>query len=674
MESNNSKSTTAIIVGIVALLCCICVIVLGVGAYILYAYGSTITPISTIIPVPPFTPDTPTPAVEVTRPPVDQISTSTLETLKTSIVPENDPYELACRLQGKCNLSTTMPAPAEPFKVGAKQQFWILNSNTNENFQITAKLLYITPHTYFWAEDGQDVNMDDLKALMDTFENKIYPKDREFFGSEWTPGVDNDPHIYVVYASNIGSTVAGYFSSLDEYNPEARKYSNGHEAFVIGSSQDLADEYTYTTLAHEFVHMIQFPSDRNDVSWINEGFAEVGAFLNGYDVGGADWLYTQDPDLQLNDWADPNSPEFSAHYGLSFLYLTYYLDRFGEDASKALTANPENDLTSVDDTLKSLNITDPQTGKLVTADDVYMDWASAMYLQDSSVGDGRYSYHNYPNAPKTSATDTIDACPSDSLSRTVHQYGADYIEITCAGDTTLHFEGSTVTTLLPWDAHSGTYSFWSNKGDESDMTLTREFDFTGVSGSITLSYSTLYDVEKDYDYVYLEVSEDGKSWQIIKAPSSTDSNPTGASFGWAYNGKSNGDGSWINEDVDLSAYAGKKIQVRFEYITDAAVNGEGLAVDDVRVDAINYATDFETDDGGWVGAGFVRVENVLPQTFRLALIIEGNGTPTVQMIEVRADQIADIPLSLKSGERAILVVTGTTRFTRGLAAYHVQVK
>ena len=115
MESNNSKSTTAIIVGIVALLCCICVIVLGVGAYILYAYGSTITPISTIIPVPPFTPDTPTPAVEVTRPPVDQISTSTLETLKTSIVPENGPYELACRWQVNCNLCTTMPAPAEPF-------------------------------------------------------------------------------------------------------------------------------------------------------------------------------------------------------------------------------------------------------------------------------------------------------------------------------------------------------------------------------------------------------------------------------------------------------------------------------------------------------------------------------------------------------------------------------
>ena len=73
---------------------------------------------------------------------------------------------------------------------------------------------------------------------------------------------------------------------------------------MLRTSQDLGDEYTYGTLAHEFVHMIQNASDRNDVSWMNEGFAEVGSFLNGYYVGGADWLYVQNPDLQLNTWAD----------------------------------------------------------------------------------------------------------------------------------------------------------------------------------------------------------------------------------------------------------------------------------------------------------------------------------------------------------------------------------
>jgi len=52
---------------------------------------------------------------------------------------------------------------------------------------------------------------------MDAFENKIYPTDREFFGSEWTPGVDDDPHIYILYTSGLGANVGGYFYSPDEY-------------------------------------------------------------------------------------------------------------------------------------------------------------------------------------------------------------------------------------------------------------------------------------------------------------------------------------------------------------------------------------------------------------------------------------------------------------------------
>ena len=34
------------------------------------------------------------------------------------------------------------------------------------------QLLYITPHSYFWAEDGTQVNEGEMKALMDTFEEQ----------------------------------------------------------------------------------------------------------------------------------------------------------------------------------------------------------------------------------------------------------------------------------------------------------------------------------------------------------------------------------------------------------------------------------------------------------------------------------------------------------------------
>jgi len=667
--TTSSSSTPKIIGTIIAILiCCSCIAIAAAGAVFYKAYQSVATPFN----LTPFLPPaentvTPAPTAQLERPPVDDVSQETIETLGQAQVPENDPYELACRLQAVCDVSKTVQAKS--YQLGDTEQFWISNSDTAEHSQIQASLKYITPHSYFWVEEGTPVNEGDMKRLMDTFEEKIYPTDREFFGSEANPGVDEDPHIYVIYATSIGHNIAGYFNSSDSFNPQVKEYSNAHETYVLGTSQNLGDDYTYATLAHEFVHMIQNASDRNDVAWINEGFAEMGAFLNGYDIGGADWLYVQNPDMQLNTWVDNASPDFSAHYGQSFLYLTYFLDRFGEEVTKALTNNPENDLPSVDATLADLNITDSETGKVITADDVFMDWAVAMLLKDESVGDGRYTFKNYPNAPQVTATETLSNCPQ-SLSGSANQYGIDYYTINCEGEHTLHFNGSTVVGLMPVSPNSGDYMFWSNRGDESDMTLTREFDFTGVSGPINMSLAMWHDLETDYDYAFLEASTDGKSWEILNTPSGTGEDPSGNSYGWGWNGQTNG---WVTEEVDLSQLAGKKVQIRFEYITDAALNGEGFLLDDVQIEAIDYNEDFEEGDGGWEGAGFVRVENSLPQTYRLTLITKGNTT-TVTHIPLNPDQTADIPLSLNSGEEAVLIVTGTTRFTHLPAAYQIEIK
>jgi immune inhibitor A len=671
MESNPNQSSSIvpkIIGGVVAiLLCCACIVIVAAGAILFQASKQGPVEFPTFIP--PIGVDTATPQAVPTlnNAPIDPTSSNTLNTLNNTLVPENDPYELACRLKGICDVSRTIQA--KTYQVGDKEKFWVNNQDTADHHQITATLLYITPHSYFWAEDGAKADKGDVKRLMDTFENKIYPTDREFFGSEFNPGIDNDPHIFVVYASGLGSNIAGYFNSSDSFSPQVKEYSNAHETYMLSTTQDLTSDFTYGVLAHEFVHMIQFPSDRNDDTWITEGFADVGMFLNGYDVGGHDWIYTTSPDLQLTTWgngSDDNTP----HYGQSFLYLTYFLDRFGEDATKALTNNPENGLSSVDDTLKQLGITDPLTSKPVTADDVFMDWASALYLKDKNVGDGRYIYKNYPNVPQTNATETISTCPQSTLDRSVSQYGIDYIDITCAGDHTLKFNGSTMIGLLPTDVHSGKYAFWSNKGDESDMTLTREFDLSSASGPVNLSYWTWYDLEQDWDYVFVEASTDGKKWDILKTPSGTDRNPSGNSYGWGYTGATN---DWRQETVDLSQYAGQKVQVRFEYITDAAVNGQGLLLDDISIDAINYQSDFEAGADGWDAKGFALVDNILPQTYRLSLIVKGDTT-TVTNIEVNPDQTAEVPLSLKEGEDATLIITGTTRFTIIPAAYQIEIK
>ncbi|GAB4528809.1 MAG: immune inhibitor A [Anaerolineales bacterium] len=661
-------------------ICCLCLVTASFLGAVLYAATNSVdqglpttNPLdgqgwqSTLTPTPLVIQPTLQPGIT----PVP-VSTETLHTLEQAVVPNNDPIDLARRLGGIPDVPLTVPPPDKPYAVGDQQTFWVSNVDTNENFQINATLQYITDHAYFWIEDSTAYRDRDLRNLADAFEHKIYPTDRAFFGSEWTPGVDGDPHIYIVYASGLGANLAGYFSSADELHPAAHKYSNAHEMFLFNADNvDLGEEFTYGVLAHEFQHMIHWYQDRNEASWLNEGFSELAAFLNGYDMGGFDRAYVNDPDIQLTNWP---SDDTTPHYGASFLFLDYFLNRFGEQTTQKLVANPDNGMVSVDAILQEVGAQDVLTGQPVTADSFFRDWTLTNYLLNNKIYDGLFTYDNYSDAPQTRATERINKCPSGPLGRDVAQYGVDYIRITCRGDYTLHFIGNTRTGLLPADAHSGRYSFWSNQGDESDMRLTREFDFRHVQAPISLTYWTWYDLETDYDYLYLAASTDGETWQILKTPSGTDRNPSGNSYGWAYNDKSGGGGVWIQEQIDLSPFAGQQVYLRFEYVTDAAVNGEGFLLDDVSIPAIDYQTDFEQDDGGWQAEGFVRIENVLPQTFQVTLIIQHSANDiTIQPLTLTDDHRIDVPISLSSNEQAVLVVSGTTRFTRQKAAYQVEI-
>jgi hypothetical protein len=597
-------------------------------------------------------------------------TSETLKALKSVEIPPSDYRDLAKRLEGKQNIPLTVPPPSSIIEIGNQEDFWVSNVDTNENFQISTTLQYATDHVYFWIQDGVLFEQDALKQLVDTFENRIYPRNRAFFGSEWTPGVDGDPHLYIIYAEGLGSNLAGYFSSADELHPLAHEYSNAHEAFVLSSDTvNLAGEYAYGVMAHEFQHMIHWYRDRNEASWVNEGFSELAVLLNGYEVG-SEYSYIINPDLQLNDWPY-NNGQTSPHYGASFLFFTYFLDRFGDQATQLLVANPANGFEGVDKVLEKIEAIDSLTGEPIQADDVFFDWVIASFLKNERISDGRYTYYNFPDAPQAEATETIYKCPSESLIRDVHQDGVDYIRINCRGDYILRFEGSIEAKIIPEDPYSGKHYFWSNKGDEADMTLTRTFDFTNHEGPITFTYWTWYDLEEDYDYVYLEASEDGESWEILITPSGTSEDPSGNSFGWGYNGIS---GSWIQESVDLSDYAGKEIQIRFEYVTDAVANGEGMLIDDIAIPEIGYFSDFEEGVDNWEAEGWLRIDNIIPQTYRLSLITFGESIE-VTHIPLERDVTAEIRLHLDQDvDKAVLVVSGTTRFTRQKAAYRIEIQ
>ncbi|MGD2057494.1 MAG: immune inhibitor A [Anaerolineales bacterium] len=612
-------------------------------------------------------------SVSPSEPPKDLgRAAETLEELSDTIVPINSPIELAERLGGVPDVPEVVAQHAETLPVGSQDTFWAANLDTISHFQLQAELVYARPHVYFWIQDGVKYDIEDVQELVDTFEDEIYPTTRAFFGSEWSPGVDGDNHLYILYARNLGAATAGYFSPSDELSPLAHEYSNAHEMFYLSADVvDLGEQYAYSVLAHEFQHMIHWNLDRNEQSWINEGFSELSAHLSGYDVGGWDYAYADNPDIALTEWPTNGG----THYGQAFLYVTYFLDRFGSEATQAVVAHVDNGLDSIDTTLHDLGVLDPETGEPIGADDVHEDWIIAMYLQDSDVGDGRYAYRSY-TPPMISANERFSECPLEAQDLQVNQYGVDYIDIFCEGDYTLHFKGASEVKVLPADPLSGEYAFWSNRGDESDMTLTRSFDLTGVAGPVEMRYWVWYDIEEGWDYLYLVVSPDGgETWEIIQTPSGTDEDTSGSSYGWAYTGYSGGgsEPAWIQEKVDLSKYAGEEILVRFEYITDAAVNGDGLLLDDLQIDAIDYFEGFETGAEGWQAQGFVRLYNRLPQTYQV-ILLEDDGGMQVHEVALDGENQGEIEFSVEDGSRpATLIVTGTTRHTWQPAAYSIEI-
>ncbi|MFN3742747.1 MAG: hypothetical protein ACK4VW_08770 [Anaerolineales bacterium] len=619
------------------------------------ATPSVSIPPSLTSPAPP----TPLPLRKAGTPPAARPTiTPTATLLPNPSIPQADPYDLTCRLKGLCDLSRFLPS--DPFEVGAKKSFWVLNSSTYQTVSVNAILRAAAPHVYFWIEEGIPYSENALTSLVEAFERKIYPTTRAAFGSEWTPGVDNDPHIFILYTKAAGRGVAGYFSSADELNPQIHPYSNAHEMFVLNADVlPLSSPFTAATLAHEFQHMIHWNMDRSESTWINEGLGVLSETINGYANHHAS-IFLYSPDLNLTGWGETPA-QSGAHYMQAYLFLRYLAERLGIDFLRALVANPADGLESIDETLREQHRYDPLRQRQLTADDLFLDWAAALYLDDPSLADGRYAH---PESG-TPLSETISTCPVPAQSRTVEQYGLDYITITCSGNYTLHFEGAIEGQRFPVVSHSGRSMFWSGEGNIADMRLTRAFDLTDASPPITLSYWTWFDLEENFDYAYLEVSQDGQRWEILRTPSATDQNPVGNAYGWGYNGKSDG---WIQESIDLSAFAGKKIWLRFEYITDDVITGVGLLLDDIRLPALGYQSDFEQDDGGWQAEGFRRVENYIPQPFRLLWIVKGENT-SIQEISLSSTNTADIPFTLAPGEQATLLVTATSRQTHLPAEY-----
>jgi hypothetical protein len=131
-------------------------------------------------------------------------------------------------------------------------------------------------------------------------------------------------------------------------------------------------------------------------------------------------------------------------------------------------------------------------------------------------------------------------------------------------------------TLGP-DAYTGSAGYYSGMGDHLSQTMTTVRPYLVDAQSDTFSFWTSFAIELDWDYAYVEVSDDfGGSWTTIQGNITTTTNPYGNNRGHGITGTVPG---WVEAVFPLTAYLGQEILLRVSYITDASVMEHGIDVD-----------------------------------------------------------------------------------------------
>ncbi|MBI2855939.1 MAG: immune inhibitor A, partial [Chloroflexi bacterium] len=559
----------------------------------------TATPSATPLPTPTATPPpTASPTPTPTPPP---------EGSHLPEAPDRDLFALAQRLRLKSDEPIPRIVNPEPvsYQEGRMDAFWVTDLVSLEVSQVEAELIRVSDHAYWYFERGFNPPEEALERAVAAYEDIIYPTVTDALGTEWTPGVDNDTHLTIFHAQLRGA--AGYYSATDEYPKAVQPLSNEREmvyinlgSFGVGSTAYLG------TLAHELQHAVHWAGDPHEETWVNEGLSEVAKGLAGY---GFSFVrsFVSSPTIQLTSW--PSSRESTLpYYGGATLFMEYLAQHYGGHSNlRSLVELPQDGIQGIDTYLGLLGYTD-------IFEDVFKKWLVANYLDPMEIGDYYYGGIDVQVSPGK----IIEK--HGAYRGSTPQYAGEYIDLGLPdGDTLLTFQGQPETPLLPTTVHSGSYCWWGNRGDSIDSTLTAEFDLSQVSQA-TLSFWAWYAIEESWDYAYVEVSTDGGgTWDILEGEHASPENPVGASFGPGYTGLSRG---WLEDSVDLTPYAGGRVLVRFEYVTDDAINEDGICIDDISIPEIGFLHNAE-NEGEWEALGFVRTNNRVPQRYIVQVVEMG---------------------------------------------------
>ena len=563
--------------------------------------------------------------------------------------PDRDQVALAQRLRPHPDTSsTTTSQPPPDLSVGEEEDFWLIELRGPTAYQTTAVLRLISPRALWYVESGATVGDQALEAAARAFEEQIYPQVTAAFGSS---SLGPGERITVLHARLGGA--GGYFSSGDGLPVAVQPFSNERPMLYLNVRGPLVGSRSYLSiLAHEFQHMVHDAADGNEESWVNEGLSEVATGVAGYPTP-LSGRPLPSPPVSLTAWPDAPGSTLP-HYLTSFLFFHYLTEHYGgTDNLARLLGQPEDGVVGVDSYLRDLGLDATFLG-------VYRDWTVALLLGP----EGRGAYAS--SAIGTSLTPRQYLAPGQQEAGILRPFAPTYVALDVAqGPSTLRFQGDGSVPFIPVDAHSGDFCWWSNRGDSIHSTLRRTVDLRDVEAA-TLEFRLWHDIEEGWDYAYVTASPDGGStWHVIAGDYTTEEDPVGNAFGPGYTGATRG---WVQESIDLTPFVGGDLLLAFEYVTDDAVHGSGLCLDDIAVPEIGFADDAEADTG-WQAEGFYRTNNALPARYQVQIVeFPEAGEPRVRSVPLESGVLG--AFQLEDGlERAVAIISLVTEETTQAAGY-----
>jgi immune inhibitor A len=567
--------------------------------------------------------------------------------------PERDRYRLTAQLNREApgDIARVVNESPVSYHQGREDTFWILDLSSLEYSSRSFDLRLVTPHAYWYVGQEQDVDQRKLEKAAAEFEENIYPKVTSIFGSEWSPGVDNDPHLNIINGKLVGA--AGYFSSADEYPAVVSPFSNQREIIYININAIPVDTTGYLdVLSHELQHAVHWNSDASEDTWVNEGLSELAASLAGYGNSNAGRFLRAGP-TSLVHW--PVSGMGSqASYGAASLFMRYLAEHYGDPRDlRPLVEQPLDGIAGINAFLRS-------QGHQTTFRRVFADWIAANYIDQFQPGleDPRYRYAGI--GISTAPTELLVS--GATLEDQLPQFAAEYIQPRgLSGPTRISFKGAQEVALIPVEV-GPEGCWWSNVGDSIDSTLTRALDLSGNLDP-TLEYQVWFELEQDWDYTYIEISRDGgQTWRILGTSHTSAASGVSNNLGPGYTGES---GGWLNESVDLARYAGQKVLLRFQYVTDDAINGSGLCLQGFSGNAASGWRD------GWQADGFVLVNNRVQQEFVVQVIQVGQEISVTSIVLDTQNAGGLIVREPESLDQLMVVVGAMADKTRQPAGYQV---